>query len=66
MKISQLLANGFGEAGGLIIKNNMDGDGDLDPMVPGVRKYMIFGFCYLNDFVETTEAIEMDIMTYVN
>ena len=66
MKISQLLAYGLGEAGGRIIMNNMKGDGDLNPMMPGEKTYAIFGFCYLNYFTETTEALEEDIMTYVN
>jgi hypothetical protein len=66
LKITQLLAFGFGEAGGRIIQNNMKGEGDLDPLMPGQKTYAIFAFCYLNHFLETTEALETDIMTYVN
>lgn len=45
MKIGHLLALGFGEAGSAIIGGNMTSGGDLNPMMPGVRSYAIFGFC---------------------
>jgi class 3 adenylate cyclase len=35
-------------------------------MIPGIKTYAIFGFCIIDDFVETTEALETDIFTYVN
>ena len=44
----------------------MTGGGDLDPMMPGQRTYCIFGFCILDSFVECTEVLQGDIMTYVN
>ena len=34
--------------------------------MPGERTYAIFGFCILDDFVETTEVLQTDIMSYVN
>lgn len=34
--------------------------------MPGERTYAIFGFCILDDFVESTEALGVDIMSYVN
>ena len=40
--------------------------GDLDPMMPGQKTYAIFGFCILDQFVECTEVLQADIMTYVN
>lgn len=40
--------------------------GDLDPMMPGQRTTAIFGFCILDNFVECTEVLQADIMTYVN
>lgn len=44
----------------------MTSGGDLDPMMPGARTYCIFGFCILDAFVECTEVLQADIMTYVN
>lgn len=66
VKIGYLLALGFGEAGAGIIGQNMTQGGDLDPMMPGQRTTAIFGFCILEDFVECTEVLQADIMTYVN
>jgi len=66
VKIGYLLALGFGEAGAGIIGQNMTSGGDLDPMMPGARTYCIFGFCILDKFVECTEVLQADIMTYVN
>lgn len=66
VKIGYLLALGFGEAGASIIGQNMTQGGDLDPMMPGQRTYAIFGFCILDHFVECTEVLQADIMTYVN
>lgn len=66
IKIGHLLALGFGEAGGNIIGQNMSGNGDLNPMMPGVKTYCIFGFCILSDFNECTEVLQTDIMSYVN
>lgn len=34
--------------------------------MPGVKTYAIFGFCILEDFIECTEALQTDIMSYVN
>ena len=34
-KIGALLALGFGEAGSKIIAENMAGNGDVNPMLPG-------------------------------
>ena len=35
IKIGALLALGFGEAGSKIIAENMQGSGDINPMLPG-------------------------------
>jgi hypothetical protein len=35
-------------------------------MIPGIKTYAIFGFCIIDDFVETTEALETEIFAYVN
>jgi class 3 adenylate cyclase len=66
VKIGYLLALGFGEAGSGIIGQNMTSSGSLDPMMPGKKTYAIFGFCILDHFVECTEVLQADIMTYVN
>lgn len=44
----------------------MTNGGELDPMIPGQKTYCIFGFCILNNFIDTTEVLQEDIMTYVN
>ena len=57
VKIGHLLALGFGEAGGGIIGQNMTDTGELNPMMPGVKTYAIFGFCILDNFVDSTEVL---------
>lgn len=66
VKIGHLLALGFGEAGGGIIGQNMTSGGELNPMMPGVKTYCIFGFCILSHFNESTEVLQTEIMSYVN
>jgi hypothetical protein len=56
-KIGVLLALGFGEAGSSIIGNNMAKQGDLDPMLPGMRQCAIFGFCDIRNFTDATEIL---------
>jgi len=34
--------------------------------MPGVKTHAIFGFCIIDKFVETTEALQNDIFSYVN
>merc|ERR1719230_1782997 len=58
LKIGGLLQVGFGEAGALIIGDNMadQGDGDvINIMIPGRKVYAAFGFVKIRDFNETTE-----------
>ena len=57
VKIGHLLALGFGEAGAGIIGQNMTNGGELNPMMPGQKTYCIFGFCILNNFIDTTEVL---------
>lgn len=66
VKIGHLLALGLGEAGSLIIGSNMTYGGDMDPIIPGHKQHAIFGFCIIDSFLETTEALQTDIMAYVN
>ena len=65
-KIGHLLALGFGEAGSMIIAQNMTQGGDLNPMMPGQRTYAIFGFCDIQDFSDSTEVLQNKVMTFVN
>jgi len=44
VKIGNLLALSFGEAGSKIIADNLN-EGDLNPMMAGIRCYAIYGFC---------------------
>ena len=44
----------------------MTNGGELNPMMPGQKTYAIFGFCILNDFIDSTEVLQEEIMTYVN
>ena len=70
-KITSLLRIGFGVAGAEIISKNMsletgEASSVLDPMIPGKRMYSIFGFCDIHEFDMCTEALEDEIMTFVN
>ena len=65
-KIGALLQVGFGEAGAEIIGKNMQGGGDLDPMIPGKKVTAIFGFCDIRQFTDTTECLQEEVMVYVN
>lgn len=57
IKIGTLLALGYGEAGTEIIKMNMQRQGDVDPMIPGVKKAAIYGFCDIRNFTDATEVL---------
>ena len=65
-KIGHLLALGFGEAGSAIIRNNMTGEGELNPMIEGQRTYAVFGFTDIRHFAVHTEVLSTKIMTFVN
>ena len=57
---------GFGEAGAQIIGQNISYNGDINPIIPGDKSHSIFGFCSLDHFIETTEALQEEVMSYVN
>ena len=59
IKIGSLLALGFGEAGSNIIKGNMDieGGGEINPMLPGKKVMAIYGFCDIRNFTDATEIL---------
>ena len=66
IKIGTLLALGFGDAGSEIIAKNVSQGGDVDPMLPGVKQYAIFGFCDIRNFTDSTEVLQEDVMLFVN
>ena len=66
VKITHLLALGFGEAGGKIIHENMEMGGNLNPMFPGTMVVAIFGFCDIRQFTNATEILQTRVMTFVN
>jgi len=66
LKISALLAIGFGEAGGEIIKKNLGGSSELQAMVKGKKKMAIFGFCDIRNFQIILDALQEKTMVFVN
>ena len=66
VKIAKLLAVEFGEAGTKIIAANLSNNDFLNPMIPGSKMCGVFGFIIINSFAETTEALQTDIMLYLN
>ena len=66
IKIGNLLAIGFGEAGSQIIAQNMALSGSIDPMLKGEKVVAIFGFCDIRGFAELTDILKTDIMPFVN
>ena len=67
-KITGLLRVGLGVAGTDIISQNLSDDQSetLNPLIPGKRIYSIIGFCDIHHFDEVTEALEQDVMEFVN
>ena len=66
IKISALLAIGFGEAGADIIKFNLKSKKDLDPMMKGIKKTAFLGFCDIRGFLLVNEALKEDSVIFVN
>ena len=66
IKISALLAIGFGEAGGEIIKTNITSGKDLNPRLHGKKKTCIFGFCDIRQFEEINLALEEKTIILIN
>merc|ERR1719321_1945080 len=67
LKIGSLLQVGFGEAGAQIIGQNMSSaDGELNIMKAGRKVIAIYGFCRINDFLETTQCLLEEVMVFVN
>lgn len=66
IKISSLLAICFGEAGGDIIKQNLEKGKDFNPMLEGRKKQAIFGFCDIRQFPSVNDALQERTMIFVN
>merc|ERR1719171_2920278 len=67
LKIGSLLQVGFGEAGAVIIGQNMSSeDGTLNILKAGKKVIAIYGFCRINDFHETTQCLHEEVMVFVN
>ncbi len=67
VKIGHLLAIGYGELGSRIITHNVSSGEDMSSStLVGMKQAAIFGFCKINDFVEITEALQEDVVVFVN
>jgi class 3 adenylate cyclase len=66
IKICALLAIGFGDAGGEIIKTNITSGKDLNPRLSGKKKTCIFGFCDIRQFEEINLALEEKTIILIN
>jgi len=67
--IGRLLGLCFGEAGAKIIGNNIacsEIGSDFNPLIPGSKEMAIFGFCDIRGFADATEALEQEVMQFVN
>jgi class 3 adenylate cyclase len=69
-KITGLLRVGFGEAGAGIISANLQtsggGSATINPLLPGVRIYALFGFCDIHHFEEINRKLANDVLIFVN
>ena len=66
IRISGLIAVGYGEAGSAIIKQFIKGNEGFDPMSSGNIIEAIFGFCFIHDFGKINEVFEEKTMNFVN
>jgi len=66
IRISALMAIGFGEAGGEILKENISSSEGINPMLRGKKISAIFGFCFIHNFSEINEAFQERTMIFVN
>lgn len=67
--IGRLLGLCFGEAGARIIGNNIASSeigSDFNPLIAGSKELAIFGFCDIRGFADATEALEEEVMKFVN
>jgi len=67
MRVGALLAVGFGEAGALIIGQNLEGvNSFVCATRSGTEIEAIFGFCTIADFMEVTDVLLDKVQVFVN
>ena len=66
INISALLAICFGEAGGDVIKKNLQKGKEFNPMIEGNRKLAIYGFCDIRQFQSVNEALQERTIIFLN
>lgn len=66
IRISALIAIGFGEAGGEILKENINSEQGLNPMLLGKKINSVFGFCFIRNFTEINETLQEKTILFVN
>ena len=66
IKITTLLALGYGEAGAEIIAQQMSKTGQMEYGLKGKKLYGVFGFCDIRNFTDATEVLQQDVMVFVN
>ena len=67
LKIVGLLNVSFGEAGTKIIQRNMNsGSSELNSAIPGEKVSAVYGMSDIREFTATTEALNQDIVLFVN
>jgi hypothetical protein len=62
-----LLRVGFGEAGAGIISANLSSNNKstvIDPLLPGIRVYAIFGFCDIHHFEDGKKIFSFSIWSH--
>ena len=68
-KMGELLQKMYGAAGRDVISKNMrpgKAGEEANPMVPGVKRDFIFGFCDVRDFTSAVECLQEDTMIFTN
>jgi hypothetical protein len=66
IKLSTMLQIAFGEAGGDIIKSNLNSATKVNALIPGKRIQGVYGFCDVRSFTDCTECLEEEVMIFVN
>ena len=69
MKIAQLLALGFGEAGANILVQNLQHTPVVTSNIietQGERVVGIYAFCDIRNFTDATEVLQTKVMSFVN
>lgn len=56
----------YGELGSLIIRENWQGDGSLDIMIPGHKLSVIFCIVKLDNYVIVTDCLQHETIQFIN